>query len=160
MKQLLLTLSLAILPVMLYGQISEEEFKSSIEWINNNPSKTSNKTFISKSSKLIKFQVVNFPDFQVNVSGTHELDHNKNDIGWKGHPYERYFMMVYSFNQLYYKIQNKKFSQLEACVYSMRKVIESYSALVKNNPDLKIPILEDYKTFNQKELQNMIKKMI
>jgi hypothetical protein len=55
------------------------------------------------SSDLITFQFYSYPNFPINVSGTKELDKE-----WKGHKYEKYFLIVYSYNQLYYKLKNYK----------------------------------------------------
>jgi hypothetical protein len=84
MRKLILILSLITLPIISFGQISEKEF-------------------VAKSSDLITFQFYNYPNFPINVSGTKELDKE-----WKGHKYENYFLIVYSYNQLYYKLKNYK----------------------------------------------------
>jgi hypothetical protein len=55
------------------------------------------------SSDLITFQFYNYPNFPINVSGTNELDKE-----WKGQKYKKYFLIVYSYNQLYYKLKNYK----------------------------------------------------
>ena len=153
MRKLILLLNLVTLPIISFGQVSEEEFEKIVEWINQNPAEETNKEFVSKSSDLIIFQLYNYPDFPINVSGTKEL--NKE---WKGHKYEKYFIIVYSFNQLYYKINNKRFDNLKACVFSIKKVIESYSKIIESNPEYKIKTLDDYMQLNEKELKKRIKK--
>ena len=153
MRKLIVLLNLITLPIISFGQISEKEFEKTVEWINQNPADVTNKEFVSKSSDLIIFQLYNYPDFPINVSGTKELDKE-----WKGHKYEKYFMIVYSFNQLYYKINNKRFDNLKACVFSINKIIESYSKIIKSNPELKIQTLDDYMGLDEKMLKKRIKK--
>ncbi|WP_396602493.1 hypothetical protein [Algibacter sp. R77976] len=155
MRKLILILSLMTLPIISFGQISEKKFKKTIESINQNPTDPNNKLFVSKSSDLIMFQLYNYPNFPINVSGTKELDKE-----WKGHKYEKYFIIVYSFNQLYYKLENKKFDNLNACVFSINKLIESYSKIIKENPDVKIKIFDEYKELDEKELVKRIKRLV
>lgn len=155
MRKLILILSLITLPIISFGQIGEKKFEKTIEWINQNPTESSNKEFVSKSSDLIMFQLFNYPNFQINVSGTKELDKD-----WKGHKYEKYFIIVYSYNQLYYKLENKKFDNLKACLFSIKKIIESYSKIIENNPELRIKTFDEYKVLNEKELKKRIKKLI
>jgi len=155
MKKLILILSLITLPIISFGQISEKKFEKTIEWINQNPTDSSNKEFVSKSSDLIMFQLYNYPNFLINVSGTKELDKD-----WKGHKYEKYFIIAYSYNQLYYKLENKKFNNLNACVFSIKKIIESYSKIIEKNPELRIKTFDEYKKLDEKELKKRIKKLI
>lgn len=155
MKKLILILGLLTLPFITIGQISEKEFKKTIEWINENPSESDNEEFISKSSNIIKFQLFNYPSFPINVSGTKEIDKE-----WKGHKYEKYFLIVYSYNQLLYKLKNKKYNNLNACVFSINQLIESYSLILEKNPELRIKILDEYKKLDEKELKKRIKKLI
>jgi hypothetical protein len=155
MRKLILILSLITLPIISFGQISEKKFEKTIEWINQNPTESSNEEFVSKSSDLIMFQLFNYPNFPINVSGTKELDKD-----WKGHKYEKYFIIVYSYNQLYYKLENKKFDNLKACVFSIKKIIESYSKIIENNPELRIKTFDEYKVLDEKELKKRIKKLI
>ena len=155
MRKLILILSFIALPIISFGQISEKKFEKTIEWINQNPTESSNKEFVSKSSDLIMFQLFNYPNFQINVSGTKELDKD-----WKGHKYEKYFIIVYSYNQLYYKLENKKFDNLKACLFSIKKIIESYSNIIENNPELRIKTFDEYKVLDEKELKKRIKRLI
>ena len=155
MRKLILILSLITLPIISFGQISQKKFEKTIEWINQNPTDPNNKEFVSKSSDLIMFQLYNYPNFLINVSGTKELDKEL-----KGHKYEKYFIIAYSYNQLYYKLENKKFDNLNACVFSIKKLIESYSKIIKENPDLRIKTFDGYKELNEKELKKRIKRLI
>ncbi|WP_157831472.1 hypothetical protein [Confluentibacter flavum] len=155
MSKLILILSLVILPIISFGQISENEFEKTIEWINQNPSEPDNKEFVSKSADLIKFQLFKHPDFAINISGIKELDKE-----WKGHRYEKYFLIAYSYNQLYYKLKNEKFDNLNASVFSIKKLIESYSKIIESNPELKIGTLDEYKKLDETELKKRIKKLI
>jgi hypothetical protein len=155
MRKLILILSLITLPIISFGQISEKKFEKTIEWINQNPTDSSNKEFVSKSSDLIMFQLYNYPNFPINVSGTKELDKD-----WKGHKYEKYFIIAYSYNQLYYKLKNKKFDNLNACLFSMKKIIESYSKIIEKNSELKIKTFDEYKVMDKKDLKKRIKRLI
>jgi hypothetical protein len=155
MKKLILICSLLTLPFITLGQISEKEFEKTIEWINENPSESDNPEFVSKSSNLIKFHLFNYPSFPINASGTKEIDKE-----WKGHKYEKYFLIVYSYNQLLYKLKNKKYNNLNACVFSINQLIESYTLILKKNPELRIKIFDEYKELDEKELKKRIKKLI
>jgi hypothetical protein len=62
---------------------------------------------VSISVDLLKFQLLNFPEFPIYVSETKELQKE-----WKNYKHEKYFIIVYSFNQLYYKLNSKKFKTL------------------------------------------------
>ena len=155
MKKLILILTILSLPFVTFGQMSEKEFEKTIEWINENPSESDNTEFVSKSANLIKFQLFNYPNFPINVSGTKEIDKE-----WKGHKYEKYFLIVYSYNQLLYKLKNKKYNSLNACVFSINQLIESYSLILEENPELRIKILDEYKDLDEKELKKRIKKLI
>ncbi|PKQ44921.1 hypothetical protein CSW08_10700 [Confluentibacter flavum] len=95
------------------------------------------------------------PDFAINISGIKELDKE-----WKGHRYEKYFLIAYSYNQLYYKLKNEKFDNLNASVFSIKKLIESYSKIIESNPELKIGTLDEYKKLDETELKKRIKKLI
>ena len=148
-------MSLLTLPLTSYGQLNQTEFIKTIEWINQNPLESDNENFVSKSADLIKFQIFNYPSFPINTSGTKELDEEA-----KGHKYERYFLIVYSFNQLYYKIKNEKFDKLKACVFSINQLIKSYSKLIEKNPELKIKAYDEYAKLSQKDLKKRIKKLL
>jgi len=155
MKKLIFILSLIILPISSFGQINEKQFFENIEWLNQNPSESNNQLFVSKSADLITFQIFNYPNFYINVSGTKELDKE-----WKNHKYEKYFIIVYSYNQLYYKLNNKKFKNLDSYVFSIKKLIESYSRIIEKEPKLKIKIFDEYKSLTEKELRKRIKKVL
>ncbi|EAQ38295.1 hypothetical protein MED134_03249 [Dokdonia sp. MED134] len=155
MKKLILVLSLLTLPFITFGQISEKEFEKTIEWINENPSESDNTEFVSKSANLIKFQLFNYPSFPINVSGTKEI--NKE---WKGHKYEKHFLIVYSYNQLLYKLKSKKYNKLNACVFSINQVIKSYTLILEKNPEFRIRILDEYKELDEKKLKKRIKKLL
>ncbi|MEM1338237.1 MAG: hypothetical protein AAGF96_10825 [Bacteroidota bacterium] len=155
MKKITFFLGILILPLISFGQLNQNEFLTTIEWINQNPSQSNDEVFVSKSADLIKFQIFNYPSFPINTSGTSELSRE-----WKGHKYERYFLIVYSFNQLYYKIENKKFDKLEAYLFSMNQLLKSYSNLIEESPEFKIGIFDEYAKLSQKDLKKRIKKLI
>ena len=155
MRKLILILSLITLPFISCGQISEKEFEKTIQWINETPSESDNPKFISKSANLIKFQIFNYPNFPINISGAKEV--NKE---WQGHKYEKYFLIVYSYNQLLYKLKNKKYNNLSACVFSINQLIDSYSLILEKNPEMQINILDEYKALDKKKLKKRIKKLI
>ena len=155
MKKLIIFLILILLPLISFGQLNQKEFLKTLEWINQNPSQSNDDVFVSKSADLIKFQIFNYPNFPINTSGTKELSDD-----WKGHKYERYFLIVYSFNQLYYKINNDKFDNLEAYVFSMNQLLKSYSNLIEKRPEYKIKTFDEYAKLSQKDLKKRIKKLI
>ncbi len=79
----------------------------------------------------------------------------------KGYKYERYFQILYSFNQLSYKLINeKKYNSINACIYSMEKLIQSYKEIIKNDHSLRIEILDKYAELNEKELKRKMKSII
>ncbi len=155
MKKHILLYLLITLPFLTFSQISENEFLKKVEWLNENPLQSNDKLLIKKSVELIKFQVMSYPEFSINVSGTKELDKE-----WKNHKYEKYFVIIYSFNQLYYKLKNKKFNYLDASVFAISMIIKSYSKIIENNPEYKIEILELYKNLKPTELRKRIKRII
>jgi len=137
------------------AQISESKFIENMEWINLNPSQSDNDEFVSKSAELITFHVYNYSNFYINNSGTKELEGE-----WDGNPFKEYFFIVYSYNQLNYKLLNKKFNKVDACTFSMKKLIESYMIVIKNNPKLRIKTLDEYSKLNESDLQKKIKKLV
>ena len=155
MEKQILILAAILIPILSYSQIDKKGFIENIEWINENPSTPENKEFVSKSAQLIKFQFSNYRDFRINVKGTKEIEEQ-----WKGHKYQRYFQIVYSFNQLHYKLLNNNFNRLDACYYSLNKMIDSYSMVINNEPELKIKMLEKYKDMNNKNLKKRIEKYV
>ena len=156
MKKIIFILSITLIPLTILGQIDKKQYSENIEWINNNPSEVSNEVFVSKTVELLNFQMFNYPNLQINVSGMKELDKEL-----KGYKYERYFQILYSFNQLSYKLINeKKYNSINACIYSMEKLIQSYKGIIKNDHSLRIEILDKYAELNEKELKRKMKSII
>ena len=155
MRKTILVISIMALTFCSFGQITEKQFIEKIEWLNENPSTSENTEFVSNSVDILEFQFLNFPNTPINVSGTKELEK-----GWHNYKYEKYFIIVYSFNQLYYKIRNKKYDNLNACVFSIKKLIKSYTIITENEPELKIETFEEYKKMSDKELKKRIKKLL
>ena len=153
-KKLFVVLSLITFPFISKGQ-SEAKFNESMEWLNENPSLSTNEKFVSNSASLITFQVINYPDFLIDLGAMREVDEEL--IEYK---YKDYFSIIYSFNQLYFKLKNKKYNRLDACTFSMNKVIESYEKIIDKDPSLTIPILDEYSKLSEKELKKSIKKLI
>ena len=155
MKKIILFICL-IATFNINGQTSKKDFIKNIEWINKNPSEFDNKKFVSKSADLLKYQFFNHPNFSINISGMKELDEKL-----KGHKYERYFQILYSFNQLAYKVQKiDKFNNLNACTYSMEKLIESYKKIIEKEPRLRTDSLDEYANLDHKGLMRRMKKIL
>lgn len=143
----------------LFAQIdvkSESEILNEVEWLSTNPVEQTNKKFVSKSSDVITFQLVKYPNFPVHFGALKEFMNAD-----KKYKYYDEINIVFISNQLANKIKaGNKYDLQDSSLKSITKVLGYYKLLIEKEPGQKNSVLDKYSKMSKKELGKHINKLV
>lgn len=142
-----------------FGQVevkAKEKIVEDIEWLSSNPVETSNEEFLSRTSGIILYQMMKYPDFPINYKVLSEFMSTSKDYKF----YDQ-IIMIFAPNQLLNKIETGERYELSfSSLNSIDKVLEFYKLILRTDPSRRHATLDRYLNSTDKDLKDHLSRLL